>query len=186
MLEADWQARRDGWQADQTTPASRRRWRGRGFRAHSRRVTSKLFDLLLIIFHGSGDLVRRLVLGGRLDRIQYFAVGIADDDRPPGVIGHSPCYRQCLFSVGPGDCSQSLIRDAVSACRARRRSNSRDRLPSGFFSAASLNFLASCASRSSKLSVCLTRGRNLTWQTPFKTCPSGMLILRLQSGLSGG
>src|SRR5215207_9689940 len=47
--------------------------------------------------------------------------------------------------------------DAVSACRARRKSNSLAVLPGGCFSAASLNLIASSASRSSKVVVCVTR-----------------------------
>jgi hypothetical protein len=44
-------------------------------------------------------------------------------------------------------------------------------LPGGSLSAASLNLLASSASRSSKVSVCLIRGRNLTMTNPVSKLP---------------
>ncbi|HEU0083092.1 MAG TPA: hypothetical protein VFQ87_09485 [Bradyrhizobium sp.] len=62
-----------------------------------------------------------------------------------------------LGGASPGEVSHSLMCEAVSACRARRNSNSRARLPGISFSAASLNRLASSASRSPKVNLCLTR-----------------------------
>jgi hypothetical protein len=74
--------------------------------------------------------------------------------------------------------------EAVSACRACRRNSSRDLLPGGSLAAASLNLLASAANRSSKVNVCLTRGRNLTMATPFHLCPLDFLSCN-KSRLSG-
>jgi hypothetical protein len=51
----------------------------------------------------------------------------------------------------PGERSHWFMREAVSACLARRRSNSRDMLPGGSFWAASVNFCASSANRSSNV-----------------------------------
>jgi hypothetical protein len=72
--------------------------------------------------------------------------------------------RHHLYSGGckPGDRSQSLIWDAVSAWRARRNSNSRAVLPAGWSSAAFLKRSASSANRSSKESLCLMRRRSMT------------------------
>lgn len=64
-----------------------------------------------------------------------------------------------LGGAKPGEHSQSFMREAVSACRARRSIRSRVLLYSGILSASSLNRRASSASRSSKVSVCLTRRR---------------------------
>lgn len=93
--------------------------------------------------------------------------------RPSKRICRVNDQRLCLhFQVAhfgdcrPGERSQSLTWAAVSACRARRRSNSRDKLPGGSLSAASLNRLASAANRSSKVDVCLTRRRTLTMANP--------------------
>jgi transposase len=64
-----------------------------------------------------------------------------------------------LGGAKPGEHRQSYMRESVSACRARRRIRSRVLLYSGILSASSLNRRASSASRSSKVSVCLTRRR---------------------------
>jgi hypothetical protein len=63
-----------------------------------------------------------------------------------------------------GDCklredSRWFMKDAVSACRTRLKRSSRAMLPGASLSAASLNFRASSAKRSSKVAVCLTRLR---------------------------
>jgi len=55
--------------------------------------------------------------------------------------------------------SRWFMKDAVSACRTRLKRSSRAMLPGASFSAASLNFRASSAKRSSKVAVCLTRLR---------------------------
>jgi hypothetical protein len=62
-----------------------------------------------------------------------------------------------LGGASPGEFSHSLMREAVSACRARRKSNSRAIVPGRSFSAASLNRAASSASRCSKVGVRSTR-----------------------------
>lgn len=59
----------------------------------------------------------------------------------------------------PGDLSQSLRCEAVSACRARRKSSSRAVVPWGSCSAASRKRLASSANRCSKVSIHLGNRR---------------------------
>src|SRR5689334_22918714 len=84
------------------------------------------------------------------------------------VLAHDEEFRERHFGCcKPGELSHWLKCAAVSACLTRRSSNSRRALPGGSFSAASLDRLASSAKRSSKLRLCLTRGRRLTMANPF-------------------
>ena len=75
------------------------------------------------------------------------------------------------------------MREAVSACRARRKSSSRAILPGGCSSAAALNLCASTASRSSKVVLCLIRRRSMARSSPNATPLQNTFSRR--PGLSG-
>jgi hypothetical protein len=86
------------------------------------------------------------------------------------MLAHYPFRSEIKFSTAlggrsPGELSQLLMRRAVSACRARRNSNSWAGLPGARFLAASASLRASAASRSSNVVVCLIR--NLFFMTRF-------------------
>jgi hypothetical protein len=82
-----------------------------------------------------------------------------------------------LGLCNPGDRSQSLIWDAVSAWRARRRSKSRVVLPTGCSSAACRNPTASAANRSSNVVTCLIRRRTLAMAISLYQKPHPVFVL---------
>lgn len=65
--------------------------------------------------------------------------------------GHGRSALRQFGRCNPGDLNQSLMCEAVSACRARRKSSSRAIVPSGACSAASRKRLASSANRCSNV-----------------------------------
>src|SRR3954447_22966929 len=65
----------------------------------------------------------------------------------------------CFGACRPGDRSHSVMFSAVSACRTRCKISSRALLPGGSLSASAWKRRASSASRSSKVSLCVTRRR---------------------------
>jgi hypothetical protein len=85
------------------------------------------------------------VVIGATERAETRKMPIVADDVGP-VLVH-------FGEASPGELTHSLMCEAVSACRARRKSSSRAVLPGRSFSAASLNRLASSASRCSKVSL---------------------------------
>jgi hypothetical protein len=86
-----------------------------------------------------------------------------------------------LGEASPGDDSQSFMCEAVSACRARRESNSRALLPGGCFSAASLKSRASSARRSAKVVWCFVRFRIWPMAHSPKTLTAGSKRIPLSS-----
>ena len=88
----------------------------------------------------------------------------------PAATGYTYFFplARSLSSFGgrsPGEVSHASICDAVPACRARLKSNSRA-VPGGSLSAASLKRRASSASRSWKVFSCLMR-RRFCMRCPF-------------------
>src|SRR4051812_24231877 len=81
----------------------------------------------------------------------------------------------CFGACRPGDRSHSVMFNAVSACRTRCKISSRALLPGGSFSASAWKRRASSASRSSKVSLCVTRLRAWVMGCPLHYCPRPFL-----------